>query len=82
MRTTIRVRYSDGVLVPLESLEMEDGNEFFVEFDDKEFLSKKERRARFKAAAGGWKGTIDAEELKRKIYKSRQPWLYDDEPEK
>ena len=82
MRTTIRVRYSDGVLVPLESLEMEEGNEFFVSFDDKEFLSKKERRARFKAAAGGWKGTIDAEELKRKIYASRRPPCSCDEPDR
>lgn len=66
--TTIKARYSDGVLEPLEKLELTEGQEVTVTIisvpscRDADFLSR---------TAGGWAGLIDAERLKREVNDSR-----------
>ena len=72
MDKMIRVRFSDGVFVPLEEIEMEEGTELTVFFESKYLLPLEERIKRSKSAAGGWKGRIDGEKLKREIYDSRR----------
>lgn len=72
MVRTISVRFSHGVIKPLEKVEFQEGEEFTVIIDE---TSKKSKRKNFrdalKATAEGWKGLIDAEELKRNIYADR-----------
>ena len=71
MFKTIRVKFKDGVLVPLEPVEFAEGDEILLSFDDSFDLSPEERIKLSKASAGGWVGSIDGEELKRLIYTSR-----------
>ena len=55
---TIKAKYVDGALKPLERLELEEGQEVFVYLDDGPRLSEEERMKRikrFRSAAGGWK---------------------------
>ena len=72
MARTIRVRFSHGVIKPLEKVEFSEGEEFTVIIHE---APKKPKRKNFrdalKATAGGWKDLIDAEELKRNIYADR-----------
>ena len=72
MGRTIRVRFSHGVIKPLEKVEFSEGEEFTVIIQE---APKKPKRKSFrdalKTTAGGWKDLIDAEELKRNIYADR-----------
>jgi predicted DNA-binding antitoxin AbrB/MazE fold protein len=66
--TTIKARYSGGVLEPLEKLELTEGQEVTVTIfslplrRDADFLTR---------TAGGWAGLIDAERLKHEVNESR-----------
>ena len=74
MLTTIKAKYTDGVLVPLESLEslnLAEGDEVLVTLQLGPAAPCDELTKTSKAAAGGWVGSIDGEELKRRIYTSR-----------
>ena len=68
MATTFKARFSNGVLKPLESLDLREGEEVTVTVrsaptaTDDDWLEK---------TAGGWVGLIDGEKLKREIYESR-----------
>jgi predicted DNA-binding antitoxin AbrB/MazE fold protein len=68
MATTIKARFSGGVLEPLEKLELVEGQEVTVTIfslplkTDADWLTR---------TAGGWAGLIDAERLKRDISESR-----------
>ena len=75
MDKMIRVRFSNGVFVPLEETEMEEGTELTMFFEGKNLLPMEERIKRFKSAAGGWKGRIDGEALVRQIYTDRRRGL-------
>lgn len=68
MRRTIRVRVKNGCLVPLEKLDLPEGKE--VSLVIHKFPYEPDREA-FRRAAGGWKGSIDAEKLIRDIYADR-----------
>ena len=68
MNTTIRVRFSDGVLKPLERLELKEGDEVTVTISA---LPSRSGPDSLKRTAGGWAGLVDAEKLKRDIYESR-----------
>ena len=70
MLKTIKAKFTDGVLVPLEPVAFHEGDEILLSFDDGCDLSPEERSKISMAAAGGWVG-IDGEELKRLIYTSR-----------
>ena len=69
MTRTIRARFTNGVIEPLEELEMPEGREITVTILD--VSAPGEDGDTFDACAGGWKDLIDAEELKRNIYADR-----------
>jgi predicted DNA-binding antitoxin AbrB/MazE fold protein len=66
---TIKARYSKGVIEPLEKIDLEEAKEISVTIIN--FPSVSGKRDGLAASAGGWKGLIDAEELKRNIYNDR-----------
>ena len=70
MLKTIKAKFTDGVLVPLEPVAFEEGDEILLSFDEAYRISPEERTKISMGAAGGWAG-IDGEELKRLIYTSR-----------
>ena len=66
----MQATYRDGVLEPSESFDLEDGQEVGLsisETDDAPDATK----ARVETA-GSWKGLVDAEQLKRDVYESRE----------
>lgn len=69
MGKTIRARFSKGVIEPLEKVDMTEGKEITVTIMELPIPSEKEDA--LEASAGGWKGLIDAEELKKNIYANR-----------
>ena len=66
---TVRAKFANGVLEPLEALDLDEGQEVTVSIDDR--ASPKHSRRGMRAAAGAWKGTHDPERLKREIYAAR-----------
>ncbi|MCY3542681.1 MAG: antitoxin family protein [Chloroflexi bacterium] len=71
MKTTVRARYTNGALTPLEPVELKEGDEVTLSIDDTPQLSKEERIKHLMAAAGGWKGLHDPDEFKQMIYQAR-----------
>jgi predicted DNA-binding antitoxin AbrB/MazE fold protein len=69
MAKEIRARFSHGVLDPLEALDLKEGEEVKVIITERP--KGKGMIEALRASAGGWKGLIDAEELKRNIYANR-----------
>ena len=69
MGSEIRARFSNGVIEPLEEVDLEEGEEIRI-IITKPAKSKGIIEA-LRASAGGWKGTHDPEELKRIIYANR-----------
>lgn len=69
MGKTIRARFSKGLIEPLEEVDTPEGKEISVTILDLPALP--EGVDALEATAGGWKGLIDAEELKRNIYADR-----------
>jgi predicted DNA-binding antitoxin AbrB/MazE fold protein len=67
MRRTIRAKVRGEVLQPLEELALAEGEEVTITVD----VPSKEDDERFWRSAGGWKGLVDAEKLKRRIYRDR-----------
>lgn len=70
MGSTIRARFSDGTLKPLEAVELKEGEEVTITI----VSSSSSSRAGgdwLERTAGGWADLVDAEELKREIYDSR-----------
>lgn len=66
---TVRARFANGVLEPLEALDLDEGHEVTVSIDDR--ASPKRPPRGMRAAAGAWKGAHDPERLKRQIYAAR-----------
>jgi predicted DNA-binding antitoxin AbrB/MazE fold protein len=79
MAGTIRARVTGGMLEPLEVLNLPEGKEVTVTILDVPSAGDVDA---FRRSAGGWKGTIKAEEFKRNIYTDRmistrsEPRLY------
>jgi predicted DNA-binding antitoxin AbrB/MazE fold protein len=69
MAKEIRARFLHGVLEPLEALDLKEGEEVKVIITERP--TGKGMIEALRASAGGWKGLIDAEELKRNIYTDR-----------
>ena len=67
MEKTIRAKFRDGIIEPLEKLEIEEGEEFLITV--KIPMSPEHR---FEKAMGSWKGKIDCEQLIKDIYESRR----------
>ncbi len=71
MLRTIKARYRNGVIEPLEKLDLADGAEITVTLGDVPSpLSEEERRERFLSSAGGWKDIVD-EKFLEEIYRQR-----------
>ena len=68
MAGTIRARFANGVLEPLERLDLPEGKEVTVTIID---VPSGRNFEAFRRSAGGWKGTIDADELIKNIYADR-----------
>jgi len=66
---TIKARFKNGIIEPLENLELRDGEEIILTIVRRSETS--EEQDAFKKSRGGWKGLIDCEKLKRDIYESR-----------
>jgi predicted DNA-binding antitoxin AbrB/MazE fold protein len=69
MARTIKARFSNGVIEPLEKVEIPEGEEITVTIE--ETSERKRFLEALKSTAGGWKDLIDAEELKKNIYNDR-----------
>jgi predicted DNA-binding antitoxin AbrB/MazE fold protein len=69
MSRTIRAKFSNGVIEPLEKLDLDEGKEIKVTITDVPEPSGK--KDGFERSAGGWKGLVDAEKLKKDIYSDR-----------
>ena len=69
MAKEFRARFSHGVLEPLEAVALKEGEEVRGIVADQP--KGKGMIEAMRASAGGWKGLIDAEELKRNIYADR-----------
>lgn len=68
MGKTVRARFVNGWLEPIERLDLTEGAEVTVTI--LEFPGRKDRDVSCRAA-GAWKGTIAAEDLIRNIYADR-----------
>ena len=76
MLKTIKAKFTDGVLVPLELVEFTEGDEILLSFDaassgGSKKPSKEQTIAALRETAGAWRGSHDPEELKRRIYSER-----------
>ena len=67
MEKTIRAKFRNGMIEPLEKLEIEVGKELLITVKDP--LSLEDR---FEKAMGSWKRRIDCEQLVKDIYESRR----------
>lgn len=71
MPKTIKAIYRNGVIEPLEDIDLADGIEITVTLEDvSPPLSEEERRKRFLSSAGGWKDIVD-EKFLDEIYRQR-----------
>lgn len=68
MGVTIRARFANGVLEPLEDARLHEGDEVVLRI---EAVSSVQGLDWLQGTAGGWKGLIDADELKKRIEESR-----------
>ena len=68
MLTTIKGIYKDGLIKPLEEVNVKDTREVIITFLDK---AKKDDKLKFLSSAGSWKD-IDTESLKKHIYENRK----------
>ncbi|MBM4046250.1 MAG: hypothetical protein FJ279_14160 [Planctomycetes bacterium] len=67
---TIKARIKGRMIEPLEALELPEDGEVTVTIEY-EPPGRRTPGERFKAAAGRWDGLVDAEALKRSIYRDR-----------
>ena len=69
MDTMIRAKFNHGVIEPLEKISLEEGIEVNITISVP--LKARDAVESLRATAGAWKGTIDAEKLKKDIYSDR-----------
>ena len=68
----VKARYSNGAIMLLEPLDIEEGANLRVSIEVESPASRADRsRKALRAAAGGWKGSHDPDELIRDIYEAR-----------
>lgn len=65
----IKARFTKGALIPLEPLDLEEGEEVTLSIADQHDAN--EGPSSLRHVAGAWKGTHDPEELLRNIYADR-----------
>ena len=67
MLKTIKAVYRNGLIEPLEEIELPDGAEITITVSEDSCASEDGLDRSF----GGWKGLIDAEEFLRNVYADR-----------
>jgi len=67
---TIKARYRNGVIEPLEEIDIAEETEITVTIDVPASISEEERWKKFLSAAGGWKDIVD-EGFLDEIYRQR-----------
>lgn len=67
MPKTIKARYRNGLIEPLEKIDLAEGAEITITVSELPDVSKDGLNRSF----GGWKGLIDAEEFLKNVYASR-----------
>ena len=70
MLKTIRARYRNGLIEPLEKIDLADGTEISITIDSGPQMSQEERERRFLSSAGRWKDIVD-EKFLDEIYRQR-----------
>jgi len=65
---TFKARYKDGIIKPLEKVDIEDGTEITIALLEKKGIDPNGLIRSF----GGWKDTVDCDELLKNIYADRQ----------
>ena len=68
MSTTIRARVKGHTLELLDKVDLTEGAEVLVTILD---IPSREDKEAFRRAAGGWKGTVDADAMIENIYADR-----------
>jgi len=72
MLKTIKARYKNGIIEPLEKIELIDGSEINITIDENHALmSEEETLKRFLSSAGSWKDYVD-ENFLDEIYEQRK----------
>ncbi len=73
MLKTIKARCVNGALVPLEPVELREGDEYLITFDARPALSDEERQRLLRSSAGAWRKNSEywEKELER-IYEARR----------
>ena len=69
MGKTFRAKFANGVIEPLEELDLTEGEEITVTIT--EIPKPSGEKNGFESSAGGWKGTVDADKLIKDIYADR-----------
>ena len=67
MSKAIKAIYRNGLIEPLEEIELPDGAEITITVSEGKCISENGLDRSF----GGWKGLIDAEEFLRNVYADR-----------
>jgi len=68
LQKTIKARYRNGVIEPLEKINIEDGSEITIMVSELNIAGAEGIKKSF----GGWKGLIDADQFLKDIYESRK----------
>ncbi|MBF0539706.1 MAG: antitoxin family protein [Nitrospirae bacterium] len=69
MSTVIKATYNNGLIEPLEEVNLIDGTELTVNIPDElKITHRKNFLDALNATAGGWKDLIDCEQLIKDIY--------------
>jgi len=72
MAKTIKARYKNGIIEPLETIEIKDGTEINIMiFENQALMSEEEKLKRFLSSAGSWKDYVD-ESFLDEIYEQRK----------
>ena len=73
MLKTIKARCVNGALVPLEPVELREGEEYLIKLDARPPLSEEEQQRLLKSTAGAWQKDDDYwEETQRMLYEARR----------
>jgi predicted DNA-binding antitoxin AbrB/MazE fold protein len=82
MAKIIKARFSQGMIKPLEKVDIAEGAEMTIQILQ---VSSEPKRKSFRDALdetfGGWKELIDCDELKRNIYADRRRGIPSEEQE-
>ena len=80
MGKKLRAKFSNGVLTPLDKLDLEEGAEVTVSIDDEPELSLEDRVEILRSTAGAWADNSEYwENFKEYIYEARSRGLNDEE---